>query len=246
MEFSGNNKRFKEINLNQLIKADWNYKKNDEFLQQQLVNNMRLNGQVENIIVRDLGNGSFEIVNGNHRYEAFKELGYTNIIVCDLGLITLAQAKMCAYVTNETRFQNDEGLLFRILKDISSEISFEELTKIAPVDELLLKHQIESLDFNFENLNNKIIGETNVNSPEPQSEQQYSSGSSGYDPVVNETKERTVILKLPNDIADELENTFRRLNKLMHPEDFELHVSNTMAVQAILQIIAETDDSRFV
>ncbi|GAB1371190.1 hypothetical protein MASR1M45_12520 [Candidatus Kapaibacterium sp.] len=53
-----------------LIKASWNYKEEDEFTTNKLVNNMKKNGQIENIHVRKLQTGYYEVVNGNHRLDA--------------------------------------------------------------------------------------------------------------------------------------------------------------------------------
>jgi hypothetical protein len=54
-----------------LIKADWNYKEEDEFISDKLVNNMKRNGQIENIHVRKLNTGFYEVINGNHRLDAY-------------------------------------------------------------------------------------------------------------------------------------------------------------------------------
>jgi ParB-like chromosome segregation protein Spo0J len=67
-EFKENS--FVDIPLDLLVPADWNYKTDDEYRQEKLKNNIKRNGQVENIIVRLLSTGFYEIVNGNHRYQA--------------------------------------------------------------------------------------------------------------------------------------------------------------------------------
>lgn len=41
-----------ELPINKLLKADWNYKVDNEALLEKLKNNLKRNGQIENIIVR--------------------------------------------------------------------------------------------------------------------------------------------------------------------------------------------------
>ena len=65
-------KGFIDIEVKQLVKADWNYKQENEIQTENLINNFKRNGQIENIIIRELDSGFFEVVNGNHR-EDFKK-----------------------------------------------------------------------------------------------------------------------------------------------------------------------------
>ncbi len=83
--------RFRELPIELLIEADWNYKEQDLSLSRKLVENIRRNGQLENIIVRQLPTGYFEVVNGNHRLVAFRELNFETVIVYDCGEISLVE-----------------------------------------------------------------------------------------------------------------------------------------------------------
>ena len=58
-------KGFIDIEVSKLIKAEWNYKKENEELSKKLLANFKEYGQVENIQVRKLGD-KYEVVNGNH------------------------------------------------------------------------------------------------------------------------------------------------------------------------------------
>jgi len=78
-------KNYIEIPIDQLIKADWNYKKEHETTKEKLKENIKRNGQIENIIVRRLDSGFYEVVNGNHRFDAIKDLEIETAICYDLG-----------------------------------------------------------------------------------------------------------------------------------------------------------------
>ena len=82
------NKGWLEIDINELVKADWNYKTDDEFKLKKLQENIKRNGQIENIIIRELDTGFFEIVNGNHRYEALLSLKQEKVMCYNLGIET--------------------------------------------------------------------------------------------------------------------------------------------------------------
>ena len=120
-------KKFKAIQIDKLVKADWNYKENDEELCSKLVENIKRNGQIENILVRLLDTGFYEIVNGNHRYDALKAVGAKVAIAYDLGSISTAEAMRIALETNETRFKTNDAKLASVIKEIASTVSLEEL-----------------------------------------------------------------------------------------------------------------------
>ena len=67
---------FIEVPIDKLVKADWNYKTEDDKKQEKLKENIKRNGQIENILIRELDTGYYEVVNGNHRLSVLKELKF--------------------------------------------------------------------------------------------------------------------------------------------------------------------------
>lgn len=110
--------KYIEVNIDLLVKADWNYKDEDAALTEKLAENIKRNGQIENIIIRELESGFFEVVNGNHRYDVLKKLNYSSVVAYNLGKISDAKAKKIAIETNETRFQTDNFKLGKLIDDI--------------------------------------------------------------------------------------------------------------------------------
>jgi len=128
-----------DIEIEKLTPANWNYKQDYSKLLEKLKNNIKRNGQIENIIVRELETGFFEVVNGNHRLEAFKQLGF-NLIKCyNIGKVSLQQAQRIAIETNETKFQSNQDQLNAILKEIIGEDSIDDLIQTLPFEEDFLK-----------------------------------------------------------------------------------------------------------
>ena len=54
MELIVEEKNFHSLPIDKLVEASWNYKDDDEVLQEKLAENIKRNKQIENIIVREL------------------------------------------------------------------------------------------------------------------------------------------------------------------------------------------------
>lgn len=148
---------FIEIATSKLIKADWNYKTEDENKSEKLKENIKRNGQVENILIRELDTGFFEVVNGNHRLDVFKDLGIENVMSYNLGTITQQQAIRIAIETNETKFDIDSILLADRIKEISSEFELMDLAKTLPYSEKDIENYSKLTEFDWEQYSDKNI-----------------------------------------------------------------------------------------
>lgn len=138
--------RFMIVPIGLLVPADWNYKRDDEYLSAKLAANLRRNGQVENLQVRELETGYLEVVNGNHRLQVLLEIGTSFVVVYNWGKISLAQAQRIAIETNETRFETDNLKLAGLLKEIETEFPASELSETMPYDEKEIDSLISLLD----------------------------------------------------------------------------------------------------
>ena len=152
---------YKKISINQLVKAEWNYKIEDEELSEKLLNNIKTHGQVENIIVRKLPTGFFEVVNGNHRYEAMKKLGAEEVFCYDLGQISDSIAKRIAIETNETKFKSDQLKLAELIIDITKDFKMEDLTVTMPYSEIEIEAFQKLPTFDFSQFDKKDNEEEN-------------------------------------------------------------------------------------
>jgi hypothetical protein len=142
-------KGFCEIPIEQLVKADWNYKEDNPELEQKLLENIKRNGQIENIIVRVLDTGFYEVVNGNHRLDVLKMADFDSVYCFNLGQVTEAQAKRIAVETNETRFQSDFKSLAMIVNEVFME--FDDANLTMPFDDYDLEAMKNVSDADVEN-----------------------------------------------------------------------------------------------
>jgi hypothetical protein len=157
---------FVSIKVDKLQECDWNYKTDDEFLQEKLRQNMERNGQIENIIVREITGGKFEVVNGNHRYRVLKELGYEEAHCYNLGKVSETVAKRVAIETNETKFSVDSYLLANVVNDIKQEFDLEDLAATLPYTEVEFDGLNDLVDFDENDYITTEIEEENKESEE--------------------------------------------------------------------------------
>lgn len=140
-----------EIGVEKLVKADWNYKKDDPEKAEKLAANIKRNRQIQNLIVRELEDGFYEVVNGNHRYDVLLSIGITSAVCCNLGKISLAHAQRIAIETNETTFDSDPLKLADLIKEINHEFDVADLVETMPYTQENIDSMLKITDFNWEN-----------------------------------------------------------------------------------------------
>lgn len=148
---------FQTIKTSQLTKADWNYKLDNTFLSNQLASNIKENGQIESIVVREIKSG-FEIVNGNHRLDAFKANDIKEVQCYNLGKIDVIKAKRIAIELNETRFESDETILGNIISDLVENFTLPVLAKTLPYVEQEIATLAEQGDFDWDEIDKLTKG----------------------------------------------------------------------------------------
>jgi|21_taG_2_1085346.scaffolds.fasta_scaffold06650_4 ParB-like chromosome segregation protein Spo0J len=141
-----------DVEVKDLVKAEWNYKEEDKKQTEKLIANFKKNGQVENIQIRELGD-KYEVVNGNHRLDVMKEIGMDKAHAYNYGEMTKAAAQIVAIETNETRFRSNAFKLAETFEELKDTYSVEEMTKTMPFDEKEIFNMIEVLNFDWEGLN---------------------------------------------------------------------------------------------
>ena len=148
-------KGFTDIEISKLVKADWNYKEENKTLTEKLKENIKRNGQIENIIIRELDTGFYEVVNGNHRLSVLKDLKQKKVHCYNLGKISDVKAQKVAIETNETKFNTDNLKLAELLNEIGKEFDVEDLEKTMPYSKQELENFEQLLDFDWEQYNNE-------------------------------------------------------------------------------------------
>ena len=84
-------KNLKRVKLSDLLSNGWNPKDNEKEFEK-VKKSLEVNGLMTPIFVREVEDG-YEIVDGNQRARAARELGYTDVYVYNLGNISETEAK---------------------------------------------------------------------------------------------------------------------------------------------------------
>jgi hypothetical protein len=239
-------KNYKVLKVDLIDNAPWNYKEQDKFMQGQLVENIKTNGQVESVIVRQMDDGRYEMVNGNHRLDAFRELKIKEVMCYDLGIVEEALAVRIAIETNETRFKSDHLKLAALIERTAQEFSVEDLMKTMPYKKPEIENMVGLLKFNFEDQPPTTlppeIGES-IESPQLGNNDDKKHSGATVEHSIPDS--RTLNLKLPSEVAEQFEYQINRIKKLMYPDELPERVAITLPLQAMLQIVAGANDSAF-
>ena len=151
---------FIEIPTDKLVKADWNYKTEDPNKQEKLKENIKRNGQIENIIIRELETGFYEVVNGNHRLSVLKALNIEKAYSYNLGKISQAQANRIAIETNETKFDTDSIALAERVKELTEEFDLKDLINTLPYSETEIDNFSKLTDFDWNMYETEDLSDT--------------------------------------------------------------------------------------
>lgn len=216
-------KRFTIMDLDKLIQADWNYKLEDEALSLALLNNIKREGQIVSLMVRELDTGFFEVVDGNHRLPVLLKLGMKKAMVCNLGKVSRTEAIAKAVGTNEIKFEPDNIKLAGLLNELGQDYTVEELAEFLPYDKEKLENFQKMLAFDWSNFNKNVSAE-------------YAE---------DDFSKRTY--NLPIAIAEMLDETILRFNRLLHPgiEDMS-KISNVQAIECMCVCLRDIPDSDII
>jgi ParB-like chromosome segregation protein Spo0J len=105
-------------------------------------------GFIDATLVREVEPGVYEIVDGEHRWKAAKELGYTRLVIDNLGKIEDAIAKVLTLVMNNTRGKDDVLKRAQLLAQIRA--GQQSLFEILPFDVKQIEEELKLLDYDFD------------------------------------------------------------------------------------------------
>jgi len=89
--------RFQVVEVAQMRKAPWNIKGDDAGKTQKLKASMTENGVIKSCNVRELGDGTYEILDGNHRLDVFLDLEIGQVLAYNHGPISEEEGKLIAH-----------------------------------------------------------------------------------------------------------------------------------------------------
>jgi hypothetical protein len=232
-------KNYKEIELKKLIFAAWNYKGEDPELMERLKANIVANGAIENLVVRPIGQGKYEVVNGNHRLQAYKELNMKTALCYDMGDISDAMAKRVAVELNETKFPNDSKKLAAMLNELKEEYGFDELKMTSPLDEEALANTLTSFEENWDQIDADVKEKNGVTEGSEPSPKAKPSPTSGVSLNQNDPTFAKVDFVLTPEIKAALEISLEGLNKSYGIETDPTNLDSTKTFKLVNKLLTK-------
>ncbi len=120
-----------EIELNLLRQAPWNPNVMDVVMAKKLGISVGRYGIVENLVVRPLGDESFEIISGHQRLSAIIELGHRTAPCVVLNLSD-TDARLLGQALNHIRGEDDLGLRAELLREVLQDVDEDVVMSLLP------------------------------------------------------------------------------------------------------------------
>jgi len=153
-----------QINPELLQPNPWNSNRVDDENQQKLDNSIERLGNFKPILVRELPDGTLQIIGGQHRKESAVRRGEVEVPVINLGVIDDIRAKEISLVDNERYGEDDAQALKKLLDGLETA---DELDTFLPIslDELDSLLSYDSID--LDDLDIEGDDDSPINRPEP-------------------------------------------------------------------------------
>ena len=104
-----------DLRLDSLREAPWNPNSMDLAMVDRLRESLSRYGLVENLVVRPMDDGAYEVLSGNHRFQVLKELGFETV-PCAVVDLDDAHAQLLAQALNHLHGNDDLGLRAELIR----------------------------------------------------------------------------------------------------------------------------------
>ncbi len=124
--------------MTRLTRPTWNSNVMKEEVLSKLRESIRRYDLVENLVVRLLPDGLYEVLSGSQRLGVLAELGYTHV-PCVVVDVNDAEAKLLSQALNHIQGEDDLGLRAELLRDVLRELPQDQVLSILPESSESLK-----------------------------------------------------------------------------------------------------------
>lgn len=158
-----------EIELDKLEPNHWNPNQQSAFIYDKELNSIDTFGFIDPILIREIEDGKFQIVDGEHRWKAMKEKGAKTISAINMGKVDDVVAMQLTIITNETRGRTDRVKLVELLDSLKSETEVQQLYDNLPYEKAELDALLKESDIDWDQIDaemNNIKGDSSTNMPD--------------------------------------------------------------------------------
>ena len=119
------------LRLERLQDAPWNPNRMYDVTLKRLIESMTRFGVVQNLVVRPIGEGDYEVLSGNQRLQVLRKLEYAEA-PCVVVEIAEAQVRLLAQALNRIQGEDDLGLKAELVREILESLPKEEVLALLP------------------------------------------------------------------------------------------------------------------
>ena len=127
-----------DLPISQLIEAWWNPNRMDPVMLARLRKSITRFDLVDNLVVRKMEEGAYEVLSGNQRLQVLTELGYSHVPCVVVGLDDV-EARLLAQGLNRIEGEDDLGLKAELFKEVLKTLPQSEVLSILPESSESLK-----------------------------------------------------------------------------------------------------------
>ena len=120
-----------ELPLDNLKEALWNANEMDPAMEAHLDESIDRYGLLQNLVVRPLGDGAYEVISGNQRVRALRDRG-SPTVPCVIVDLDDARARMLAQALNRVHGEDDLGLKAELLREVLESMPQQEVLALLP------------------------------------------------------------------------------------------------------------------
>ena len=123
--------KINELPIERLNEAPWNPNHMDEITLSRLIESLSRYGLVEPLVVRPIDDSSYEVLSGNHRFKAIRNMGFSSI-PCVVVNLDDAEAMLLAQTLNGLHGEDDQAQKGELFKNILASIPENKVLSLLP------------------------------------------------------------------------------------------------------------------
>jgi len=128
------------VDINRVFPNRWNFNEQKPHVFKAVVASIRRYGnRLYPVIVRDIGRNRLEIIDGEHRWKACKQLGMKKLYVKNLGEVDDRTAEELMLLLNENRGEADLLKLSKLVDEFKTEFGEEDVKERYPFTDAELR-----------------------------------------------------------------------------------------------------------
>ena len=120
-----------DLPIDCLREASWNPNAMERAMVGRLRESISRYGLMENLVVRSMEDGHYEVLSGNHRIRVLVDLGYTTV-PCVVVTLDDAHARLLAQALNRVHGEDDIALRAELVKRVLDDLSEEDVLAVLP------------------------------------------------------------------------------------------------------------------